>query len=1448
MNFRPPPRTARPPGTNWQDSYFALDERYRQLQKKFNEQEQALKLVKVARRKEEAPPASPSLSSISASRRPSMRSSTRAASSAALASVHRHGDNADDTGRSQAWHRGVSNPLETSWFRPPPQSPPYSLTQPSRSVFDHVGSDVLHGDGHHDSSSQVSGSAPSPTSLPRTAADPMHDSSFPAYREPHDDVGRTQEYVSVSSAAGPQSARAAAITAAGAWGGEAAALPDPAMVWGTDGQSSLQNYVVASALYHANEELRRKLNESATTLQTLQQELASSRAQHTAVQSRLDSAAQQMHQLVRERDLATQKFTNASHTITDMERTLRNRVAEEEKVRFSMESQIAELRSRLVVGADSNELLQKDVRSLLAETRDRTGEAMQLRSKLALAESALSAQKNVNENMLVELKSLNVQLVEERKRLLTVTREAQVASLNGTRIADLQEQLQRVQAERNTIEQEHVRLMAEFVRVTEDALRHAREEVRTDVADWKAAAQHWEEVSQLLYKDIAERTKQHLQCRAECEEAKEQRDATALQVRALKDEVALLSAKLDVVWPSHATDTKDFSLEDIRSAFGSQDRRGIFLFDERRRKAAAQRRRREECATATSTAAAATRTTTEEAGGVKSEASAEEDANGLMDSSGGFGDMEEDESFQRTAHLLGDLPADPTTAAAQLQELHEVNASLLSDVRQLRLTNDLLQDRLDRLTGRRKEEEARMAAAEASLQRRERAGHTLLEKQLDRVAFLEAQVRSLRGYNIAPNTPVDRLGDNENIFELFLGQLVAAEVPEGVEVPDLFSHVFCSVDFLLHETITTPAVRGLNGFFDVTAAFCVSMDTLLIYYLHTRQLLVQLHRVRSEGETTAAITAVAASQRKEVSPEEGEEGKGASNGRGSVGGSSAVTTTSSSTHPSLRMAENMFETVAEGQVSLVDIVASAECQHAARPTIKGHVRLCTPGGRHIASLEFCLTARRPYTSGFLRALQEVTEKTLPTIMKGDEELTGNAPAPADGASSRLLNWVRTTASTSADADLQPMGDPLPSMRANRSNDETIDAANGVRLSQRRPSAQPLARIRQSQMQLVPVTEVDEVPSSSSSFYVRQRSHVSEAGGAFVVHLPAPSPPPSHLASRKASPWCARPPSSVAGDGEERSGKGKGRCRSSSTASPALAEHEPSTAPPHGPSSFMHVERSLLSQPTPAHGHRGDTQLTASITCLWVDVERLELPADLPLPIPRLSCYFSVAPLRKEVWLAAPPTARYTWPYTVDNQHQRDGGAGSEGGVFGTSLPVQSVTQLASVVREPLVLFFLDADAMASPSPSTAANNEPCVWAMAVCEWHQAVQHPDTPHSFRLPLVRRDQSVVAGAVVRLTLSATTTDYTLPTTENAPPLRAPLQHDTTASRGGYPASTLAASSALAPPPFMSQESVASPPPLLSARQPRTVGDASSLDASMAEELLQLEYDQHVRRNGT
>lgn len=1223
-------------------------------------------------------------------------------------------------------------------------------------------------------------------------------------------------YVAVPSSAAAQAARAASVAEAAAWG-EAGALPDPAMVWGSDSQGSLQNYVVASALYHANEELRRKLNESSTTLQTLQQELASTRGQHAAAQTRLENVTAQLHQLVRERDLATQKHTNAAHSITELERTLRDRIAEEEKVRFSLESQIAELRSRLVVGADSNDLLQKDVRSLLAETRDRTAEAMKLRSNLALTESALSSQRNVNENMLVELRSLNNQLIEERKRLLSATRESQLAALSQARVADLEQQLQRAREERNAIEREHVGLMSEFVHVTEDALRHAHAEVRSDVANWKAAAAHWEQVSQLLYKDIAERTQQHLQCRAECEEAQGQRDTNALQVRALKEEVALLSARLDVVWPSHASDAKGLTAEEILAAFGRKDRAGVFLFDERRRRrAAALARRRRPRNAAGQEACAGDGDATEGAGSAAParEGDAQDDAEDDLESSL-EGKAEEDLGFDLAAAVLGDLPADPTTVACQIQELHEANATLLSEVHRLRLTNDLLQDRLSGVTGREKAERARVAAAEVSLQAREQAGHKVLERQLDRVAFLEAQVRSLRGYHVPANAPIEQVADNENIFELFLGQLVAAEVPAGVEVPGAFSTIFCSADLLVHETITTGAVRGFNGFFDVTASFCVSMDALLFYYLHTRHLLVQLHRVRDADEAAAAASVAA---KPDSAAAEGREGSGTAVALAATADAGERASSRSSTHPSLRMAEHMYETIAEGEVSLADIVLREDCRHAERPTLKGHVRLCTPGGRHIASLEFRLTARRPYTETFMQLVEDAAARAAAeggadphniatTTTAVDLTGGGGREDSRHETSSHVLEWMRTTADTSHDAGGAGAG--------RRESDSRGRRASALRETATRQtpadgSGSPLrghTLSRASQMQLVPVTgqgpDAADTSSTASSFFVpHQRSPLEgPVRGALVAHLPAPSPPPPHR-HPSPSPWSRA--HAAPGDGPEPSADARGHAMRS---------------PLSG--AFAHVDRSLLSAAPSERGWGGGGSgaaaaaasgaaassgpSAASIECLWVDVERLELPADLPSPIPRLSCYFHVPAVGKEVWLEAPPTPRYTWAYTLDVRDSR-------AGAYGVALPIRHVTQLANALREPLVVFLLDADVLASTSATAdVRSGGSCVWGMVVCEWAQAVQHPNEPQSFTLPLLRSDQTVVRGAVLRLTLTAST-----------------LGVDTPQDLAAH----------LVPP---SHGALVPPPPL-------TTPPAPPQERSIEEELLRLEYDHHTGRGRT
>ncbi|KAG5504452.1 hypothetical protein JKF63_04904 [Porcisia hertigi] len=1340
----PAARSARPPGTDWQDSYFTLEERYRRLQRRYNDQEQELKLMKVARRKEESPSAGPSLSSVSA----------RLPSKSALHTESRYA-------RDPQRHIGVPRPRSSAsrsgynGGAAPRGSPGFAAL--SNQWVDYR---VSHSDSIIDD--------PQSPPPPLHAAQYAEASPSPNQQLTQQQLHGPEEYIAVPSAASPQAARMAAVTEASAWG-EAGTLPDPAMVWGIDGHHNMQNYVVASALYYANEELRRKLNESSTVLQTLQQELATGRERHVATQTRLENVSAQLHQLVRERDLSTQKYTNASRTIEGLERTLRDRIDAEEKVRFSLESQITELRSRLVVGADSNDLLQKDVRSLLSETRDRTAEVMKLRSNLALAESALSSQKHVNENMLVELKSLNSQLVEERKRLITVTREAQLASLTGTRVEDLERQLKCVQDERSAIEREHVSLMSEFVHVTEDALRHARQEVEKDVADWKVAASHWEQVSQLLYKDIAERTQHHLQCRFECEEAQAQRDAAELHVRSLKGEVALLTAKLDVVWPSHATDAKDLSAEEILNVFGRKDRTGIFLFDDRRRRRRSVARH---CNGDTDD-----KTIGVSAAGMTTAAAEEGDASG-----------KEDDGFDLMAAALSDLPADPTTVTCQLQELHEANATLISEVHQLRITNDLLQDRLDGLAGRQREEQARVTAAEVSLQQRERAGHQLLEKQMDRVAFLESQVKSLRGYHVPADAPISDVGENENIFELFLGQLVAAEVPEGMEVPDMFATMFCSADFLVHETITTGSVRGFNGFFDVTASFCVSMDALLLYYLHTRQLLIQLHRVRDVDEaasmTVAAATRAGADEKRVSEDRAVETGTASSTHRGSSSGS---------IHPSLRVAEHMFETIAEGQASLADIVLQEGCRHAARPTLKGHVRLMTPSGRHLASVEFRLTARRPYSDDFVRLVEK---SALNASDAGAAAATGDIEGVGQhDASSHLLDWMRTTADTLRDS------------AANRRQDSGQNSTPTPR--RRRGAAMTMPthsqlRTRHNQLQLVPVTSADrDTSSTTSSFLAQQRLRTGGTPGALAVHLPAPSPPPRR---RSTTPWDGKAQKDLPAS---RHGGGGGSPFSSRADCDSIIERSPVST------SFMHVDRSLLSARPVLSGSGGEAAglAGAAIQCLWVDVERLELPADLPPPIPRLSCYFRIEAADREVWLAAPTTPRYTWAYTLDVR-------GSGAGDYGASLPLRSVMQLASIVREPLVVFLLDADAMASTRAPAATDH--CVWAMVVCEWVQAVQHPNEPQSFALPLLRRDQSVVQGAVLRLSLTATTAVVNSSPQDGASPPSQPRATGVNTSSSLF----------MPPPPMLSP-----PSPLL--EEPSLI----QRDRSMEEELLRLEYDHHT-----
>ncbi|RNF27601.1 uncharacterized protein Tco025E_00162 [Trypanosoma conorhini] len=854
---------------DWQDAFYGLEERHRQLQRRFNEQEQELKLLKVSQRRDAAAPAfarggTPRTTPLASGR----ASHVRAAPSASVRAKQR---------ASLAGTEGG-------------------------------------GDG----------------GLARGAA---HDGP------PERNVG----LLAVPAAARRADAGAAAAELTSAW--SAAPPPDPSMVWGME--NSIQNYVTANALYHANEELRQRLDDAVGFVKTLQHELASSRSLAKTTQQRLEEATQQMHQLVRERDLAGQKLSVSQQAVVELERSLKNHATEEERIRFSLESQITELRSRLVVGADSNELLTRDVRTLLTEVKEKASEAQSLRSKLTLAEAALSSQKQNNENLLVELRSLNTQLINERKRLLSMTREAQLASLRAEDAKDVEARLAEAVESRGALEREHVRLMESLVDVTESALRQAREEVRQDIADWRASAAHWEEVSQLLYKDIAQRTQAHLQCREECEEAKRDRDDASMALREAWEELKLCRAKLDIVWPTHRDDTRDLTPAEMLSTFGNY--RAVF-------------RQRRDTTTRRGGAAATPETNDGDEGAITVE--------------------------------LCEAPVEE-----QLRELHEANGALLAELEQLRITNELQAERLRKMETRVRQEREEVQVSAEALGQREEATQRFLQTQLDHVAFLEAQVRSLRGFDVAPNISLRELSPGETVFELFLGQLLSTETPAGVGLRDTFPPVFCSVDFLLHETITTPIVTGLNGFLDTTIAFCVAMDALLQCYLQSRELLVQLHRVRPQDE----INEIASTQ---------------------------------SDKCDALFAERLYATLAEGSVSLWPLVSDEKCRDARRPTLRGHIPLRTPDGHHIASVEFTVTVRTPFSDAF-RAL--AAEASKGRHLQHPQPPSA-AATPAETNTSRgegRMQLVPTRPHTETFGSVSTTSSSSTSLLESRSHDRTV---------------------------------------------------------------------------------------------------------------------------------------------------------------------------------------------------------------------------------------------------------------------------------------------------------------------------------------------------------------------------------------------------------------------------
>lgn len=815
-------------------------------------------------------------------------------------------------------------------------------------------------------------------------------------------------------------------SAAAAVAAAAALLPDPSMIWGDAIQEALhrgapdcfvQLQRASQAMFHANEALRRELEASCSKVKGLELELGSLRAGVAQKESAVSALQEEVYRTLQERDMAAMDRRATQLELESLQGVMAERMTE-----------LTSLRSRLVAGADHNEGLRQALRQAGETIEERTAEVATLRSQFTCADSGRASQRRINEELLREVQSLQEQVLVERKKVLQLAREIQQHALQQPEQERMQEQLREVQEKNVRLEGQHLALMKEFVEVSEKAMRDAREALQAEMAAEKATAAHWEEAAKRLYQDLQARQKASHTLQVEREEARAANEGLKRALQDTRRQLSLDEQKLEVAWPLHHRITDPLPRAEL----------------ERLLHATAAHQKQLEDTTGGGGAAAEGTT----ARGPLAE-------EGMRDTTT-TADVpplppppSRTEEERERGMLI--LPVDPTTDDEKWHEITEAYAGLRVDLKQMELTNAILTENVVHLRSERKREvEERKAADE-----REAVGRTMLMEEMDRTRFLEQQILSLRGFEVEPHARLQMQGQTlvgeeeeerggekengmwggegrasstlprlpesrtdlvvspgENVLELFLGQLVSSFAavggggppssplsPGSVWATDSF---FITADFLLHETIVSPTTTtGLQGFLNTTAAYCIRMDALLLYYLSTRDLVVHLHRVRREEEEEGRRMVVG--------------GGGGGDAEQETRAHSSSPTPSPPQHPeqekplmerSLEFLEQMYETVGEGRVCLLPWVFQELSLHSAQPTLRGHVHLYRLQGDEktaaeadlvvdaplggpqptssasappLASLEFRVMARLPFSASF----QQLAKEALMAMREAD---------------------------------------------------------------------------------------------------------------------------------------------------------------------------------------------------------------------------------------------------------------------------------------------------------------------------------------------------------------------------------------------------------------------------------------------------------------------------------
>jgi hypothetical protein len=597
----------------------------------------------------------------------------------------------------------------------------------------------------------------------------------------------------------------------------AGAPPDPTMVWGVD--ETLLGMVKSNVLIQVNEKLRGKLGECEDVLKMLQNDVARGRRTNESLAGQVHTLTVERDHLMMERETTVSKASSCEAALLAIQAQMRELASQHDINRATMEEQCRQLRGKLSLAYDQNDTLTTENRRVSAELRDAQSLSKRLETHLMNVTSTGSTQKEVNQNLILELKTLNDQLATERRRVLDLTRELQLQTENKRHVEELKSLLDSVRQEKHLVEQENMKLLGEASVNHELAANAARESLKDEMTELRAVAAHWENFSRLQFRDVQLRTQKHLELKEAHEQVRMARDAAEVQLIHLRSDVEALSAKLDVVWPSHDRDTGGLTAKDIRAAFVPKFSR---------------------------------RNVNDSTDGFPIAADVNGGASPVMS--------------LLSAKLIEKELGEGVSPDIVIGELRQANDLLVAESEALKATIKVLSAQLSDTVTSAAEQRRELADTATTMHGREVTRLQTLERYTDRIDFLEAQVRTLRGTAIDDRSfSVAALNcDTETVLVLELGQLlmdcgvtstagiaIPMNVPHSVESEAIarkfwsdFPVVFVTADFLLHETVATDVVAtSTAAFLDKVVSYRVQQDALLLHNLSCRPLIVELHRV-----------------------------------------------------------------------------------------------------------------------------------------------------------------------------------------------------------------------------------------------------------------------------------------------------------------------------------------------------------------------------------------------------------------------------------------------------------------------------------------------------------------------------------------------------------------------------------------------------------------------------